>query len=213
MTKVIQDKLNDGNLDRNQNTNNCLYSLLDLGNKPDMKSNFCNNKDELCLINDSSIFGEISNVMTCNSGDKFDDKMSSYVPLTPKSRIGLSGNSTSENDKDLLSAHITKEAQWGRAICAVFQLAESLDIKYPDGPGISPAQQAYEVLYKLTANLKDNWVKLINKEAYLVPYSLMNSFTLTFHGEERVFIVQTKEDIILKKQEKTVIMISTIPWK
>ena len=184
-------------------------------NKTDIKSHFYDNKDVFCLINDNgsksySTSGEISNPIICHSKDKFNGEISRYIPITSKPKIGLWENSTSKIEKRSLSVQVTqasKEAQWSKAVSAVFRLAESLDIKYPGGADISQAQKVYEILYNITAHLNDTWVRLINKEAYLVPSCLMDNFTLQFHSEERVFIVQTKEDIILRKQEKTVILI------
>ena len=113
---------------------------------------------------------------------------------------------------------MTREAKWSRAVEAIFTLAESLDIRYPRSADISQAQQVYEILYNVTANLNENWVRLMNKEAYLIPFGLVENFTLQFNSQERVFTVHTNVDIPLMKQKKTVILLgllstSVIRWR
>ena len=74
---------------------------------------------------------------------------------------------------DSLSAHISRQTvDWSRAVEAVFTLANFLGIRYPKEGEISLEHQVFEILLKISSNLTENWVKLLNREAFLIPYAL-----------------------------------------
>ena len=62
-------------------------------------------------------------------------------------------------------------------------------------------------MFKISANLTENWIKLLNKEALLIPYAIAEDFIFSFDTQERVYTVQPNIDIVLAKQEKTVIVL------
>ena len=208
MIEVITRKINDGNDCQQPVVSSQICTCLHSGQMPEHSGQMPDiNKRFYICTNDHDMIchGEISNQSTY-----------SHLPSTSDTIHRLTKSSVSRENKvshDSLSAHITretateKEANWSKAVEAVFTLASCLGIKYPEGSGIAKERQIFEILFRISSNLNENWVRILNREAILVPYAILQNFILHFDAQERVFTIQTNADILLAKQRKTVVIL------